>query len=97
MAADEIRDYIENGNIRNSVNFPAVDLGAPAAGEHRVAFLTKGVDDPVKLAIELMGGAAMTSVKGAVRGAYGYALVATSAPVSEIPAAEGVTRVRVIR
>ena len=97
MAADEIRDYIENGNIRNSVNFPAVDLGAPAAGEHRVAFLTKGVDDPVKLAIELMGGVAMTSVKGAVRGAYGYALVATSAPVSEIPAAEGVTRVRVIR
>lgn len=28
MAVQEISDFIENGNIRNSVNFPAADLGA---------------------------------------------------------------------
>ena len=28
MAANEVRDYLENGNITNSVNYPEVDLGA---------------------------------------------------------------------
>ncbi len=28
MAVEQIMDYFENGNIRNSVNFPAVDMGA---------------------------------------------------------------------
>ena len=28
MAANEVRDYLENGNIANSVNYPEVDLGA---------------------------------------------------------------------
>lgn len=27
MAVKEMRDYLENGNIRNSVNFPAIDMG----------------------------------------------------------------------
>ena len=27
MAADEMREYLENGNIRNSVNFPAMEVG----------------------------------------------------------------------
>ena len=31
MAAAEIRDYLENGSISNSVNFPAVQLGEPEA------------------------------------------------------------------
>ncbi len=31
MAASEIRDYLENGSIHNSVNFPEVQLGAPEA------------------------------------------------------------------
>jgi D-3-phosphoglycerate dehydrogenase len=31
MAAAEIRDYLENGSIRHSVNFPELQLGAPEA------------------------------------------------------------------
>ena len=27
MAADELKDYLENGNIKNSVNYPACDMG----------------------------------------------------------------------
>jgi D-3-phosphoglycerate dehydrogenase len=27
MAAQEIKDFLENGNIKNSVNFPACDMG----------------------------------------------------------------------
>lgn len=27
MAVEELKDFLENGNIRNSVNFPACDMG----------------------------------------------------------------------
>lgn len=40
MAAKEVRDFIENGNIKNSVNYPAADLGVcTAAG--RIAVCCK--------------------------------------------------------
>ncbi len=49
MAVEEIMDYVENGNITNSVNFPAVTLG-PVRGDNRIAIMTKGEPNPVKLA-----------------------------------------------
>lgn len=44
MAANSMIDYIENGNITNSVNFPACDLGPlnPAA-DARIAILNKNI------------------------------------------------------
>ena len=47
MAARELMDYIENGNIVNSVNLPAVSLGPVTADETRVAVITKDEPDPV--------------------------------------------------
>jgi len=41
MAADQLVDYLENGNIRNSVNFPAIEL--PKSGECRLVVLHKNV------------------------------------------------------
>ncbi|MCR4682982.1 MAG: 3-phosphoglycerate dehydrogenase [Clostridiales bacterium] len=41
MAADELKDYIENGNIRNSVNFPNIDM--PATGNRKVVVLHKNL------------------------------------------------------
>ena len=41
MAAEELMDYIENGNITNSVNFPACSLG-PVNGT-RVCVLNKNI------------------------------------------------------
>ncbi len=38
MAVEEIVDYIDNGNIRNSVNFPACDMGVCKAAS-RIAVL----------------------------------------------------------
>ena len=32
MAVDELRDYLENGNIKNSVNYPSCDMGVCTAG-----------------------------------------------------------------
>ena len=41
MAADELSDYIANGNIRNSVNFPAVSM--PRSSDCRLCILHKNV------------------------------------------------------
>ena len=46
MVADQIRDYLENGNIRNSVNFPMVKLPR-AAGSYRLAVVNSNVPDMV--------------------------------------------------
>ena len=62
IAADEIMDYIENGNIRNSVNFPNTALPVKS-GEKRIALMTKGVENPVDLAVKNLG-ITVTGVSG---------------------------------
>jgi D-3-phosphoglycerate dehydrogenase len=41
MVADEVRDFLENGNVRNSVNFP--ELHMPRNGNFRVAVVNENV------------------------------------------------------
>ena len=45
MAVKEIRDYFEDGNIINSVNFPKLDMGQCTSP--RVAMMVKGMENPV--------------------------------------------------
>ena len=92
IAVKETMDYIENGNVINSVNFPRVDLG-PKAGA-RVAVLTKGVADPVAAVKAALPEA--VEVAGGVRGEYGYVLAAMKDAPAEVPAIEGATRIRVL-
>jgi D-3-phosphoglycerate dehydrogenase len=42
MAADQIRDYLENGNITNSVNFPAISMSR-VEGTTRITFTNDNV------------------------------------------------------
>lgn len=95
MAAEEIMDYLENGNIRNSVNFPAVDLG-PIGTQTRVALITKNEPYPAKLAAAMFADKNITAIAGSTRGEYGYALVATDDEITEIPKVPEVIRVRVL-
>lgn len=94
MAADEMMDYLERGNIVNSVNFPRVTLDADSA--HRVAILTKNVEDPVKLLQDALNGISAAAVSGGTRGEYGYAVLATNDEVNEAPTAEGIVKSRII-
>lgn len=41
MAADQVKDYLENGNIKNSVNFPMINL--PRADGCRITFVNGNV------------------------------------------------------
>ena len=88
----EVKDYLDNGNITNSVNFPAVSLAW--AGQNRVSVLTKGAD-AAAITAAVPGVKASAS---ATRGDYGCFLLDTDAAVDAdaIAALPGVLRVRVL-
>ena len=92
MAARQVKDYLDNGNIVNSVNLPVLSMGW-AAGT-RVCVITKDAD---AAAVTAAVGASVAS-SSATRGAYGYFLFDTDAAVDEakIAAVPGVLRVRVL-
>lgn len=45
MVADQVKDYLENGNIRNAVNFPKINL--PRNGGFRIAVVNSNVPNMV--------------------------------------------------
>ncbi len=45
MVADQLQDFLENGNIRNSVNFPAIELSRKS--DYRLALIHRNVPDMV--------------------------------------------------
>lgn len=96
MAARELMDYIECGNITNSVNFPDVDLG-PLHDCNRVAIMTKGEPNPVKLAAAMFADKNIRAIAGGTKGQYGYALIATNDMILNVPKVEGVIKVRIIQ
>lgn len=96
MAANEIIDYLENGNIVNSVIYPRVTLGTKAAGHTRLSVCTKGVEDPMAAALAIAGSAKITASKAAVRQDVGYALLDIEGACTPGALPAGVTRCRVI-
>lgn len=103
MAAKEIRDFIENGNIENSVNYPACDMG-PAGENLRLTILHKNVTGMLG---QFTGILANTDVNIAnltnkSRGDFAYTMMdldtkeLTDAVIEELKKVDGVIRVRVI-
>ncbi|MCI6256694.1 MAG: 3-phosphoglycerate dehydrogenase [Clostridiales bacterium] len=94
MAVEQLRDYVENGNIRNSVNYPAVSLGEKGSCQ-RVSILGKGLD--VDAVLSKLDVANSTS---AVKGDYCCILADVNKVcdvcLGEVKALPGVLRVRVI-
>ncbi len=103
MAVDEIMDYVENGNIRNSVNFPACDMGrCNAAG--RIAVLHKNEPNIISGLTTAFGSEGINIEKmiNQSRGEYAYSLLdideAGAAHIAEeIPQKDGILKVRVIK
>ena len=103
MAVKEIRDYLENGNIVHSVNYPDCSMGAcTTAG--RIGILHKNVAGMISQYTTVLGSAninvADMNDKG--KGDYAYALIDVDSPVTEdvvekLRALDGVIRVRVIK
>lgn len=93
MAAEEMMEYLEKGNIVNSVNFPAVS--APMiAGCERVCVLSKA--DAMDAVKDTISGAEQFTAK--TRGNYGYTIAdVKSADTAKVEAIDGVLGVRVIK
>ena len=92
MAADEIMDYLENGNIVNSVNMPACTLG-PKKGT-RIAVISKADAG----ALEKVAAIADGDVINKTRGDYAYTLAETSGDVDAATLeGEGIIRVRILK
>ena len=103
MAVKQMRDYLENGNIVNSVNYPACSLGvANKAG--RLAICHKNVANMIGTFTSILGNAKVNidAIANKSRGDFAYTLIDTDAAipadvVEALRKSEAVVRVRVIR
>ena len=103
MAVQQMKDFIENGNIVNSVNYPACSLG-PVKTAGRIAICHKNEANMIGMFTSTLGGAKINidAIANKSRGDFAYTLIDTDSIVPEeviakLEASEAVIRVRVIR
>ena len=101
MAASELIDYIENGNIRNSVNFPNAEMNAAGT---KICVLHKNVPAVISEITTILGKASINidNMINASKKDYAYTLIDAAGNISEdiaakLSAAENVIKVRVIK
>ena len=102
MAVEEVMDYLENGNIRNSVNFPRCDMGV-CAGAGRVAILHRNQKGIIGKYTAVMGdnNINISDMTNKSRGDYAYSMFdlesqASPELIRKLEAIDGVLKVRVI-
>lgn len=103
MAVKELKDYLENGNIRNSVNYPACDMGV-CASVRRIALLHMNVPNMIGQISSILASADMNiaNMMNKSREQYAYTMVDLETDIDEatlekLNAIKGVMRVRVIK
>ena len=103
MAVDELRNYLENGNIKNSVNYPNCDMGV-CASAGRVAVLHKNIANMITQFTGAFGeaGINISDMTNKSRGEYAYTLMDIESPandtiIDKLKNIDGVFRVRVVK
>ena len=98
MAAEQLADYLENGNIVNSVNFPALSM--PRTGERRVCVLHKNIPNVIATLSAAISakGHNIENMASKSKGDYAYTMFDISGEMlpCEMSSLEGVLRVRCI-
>ena len=99
MVAEQLRDYLEHGNITNSVNFPNVTM--PRESAHRLAIANSNVPNMLGQISSALAGAGINihNMMNKSRGDMAYTLVDTDSPApaalaEQIAAIPGVLKVR---
>ena len=102
MAAEEVKDFLENGNITHSVNFPDCDMGARGK-EPRVTILHKNIPNMLGQFTGLMAekGINISLMTNKSRKEYAYTMMDVDAEVpaeveQQLAGIDGVLRVRVL-
>ena len=103
MAVDELRDYLENGNIRNSVNYPNCDMGVCTAGS-RICIFHKNQPSMITQFTQILG-ASDVNIAGMANKSkkeVAYTLIDFDSPadkelIKKLAEVKDVYRVRVIK
>ena len=100
MAAKELIDFLENGNVVNSVNFPNCE--SQRAGVMRITVVHKNVPNMLSQFLGLLQDKNVENMVNKNKGDAAYTIIDTAVEVAEdiiekLRAIEGVLRVRVIR
>ena len=104
MAVEEIRDFMENGNIRNSVNYPACDAGV-CETKGRITVAHKNIPNMLTQFTNVFSseGINIAHMTNKSRGDYSYcifdidSLIPTEAFAEKLSAIDGVLKVRIIK
>lgn len=103
MAVEELMDFLENGNIRNSVNYPACDMGVCRCAS-RVTVMHLNIPNMIGQITGILasGNVNITDMTNKSRDKVAYTMLDLETPADEITiqklnAIKGVLRVRVIR
>lgn len=101
MAAAELIDYIENGNIVNSVNLPEISM--PRSGDNRVCVIHKNIPNMITSITGIVAGDGINieNMLNKSRGDYAYTMldvddIDKEDIVAKISSVDGVIKVRVI-
>jgi D-3-phosphoglycerate dehydrogenase len=101
MVAEQVRDFLENGNIRNSVNYP--DVVTPRESAYRLIVANANVPNMLGQVSETLGQAGLNihDMVNRSRGDYAYTVVDLDSPIPEevrktVAGIEGVLMARVV-
>ncbi len=103
MAVEEVRDYLENGNIHNSVNYPNCDMGV-CKDAMRVTIIHRNIPNMLTKFTATFGdlGINIERMSNVTKGEYGYVIMDLSNTADEqsiqtIRTIKGVLKVRVMK
>ena len=103
MAVEEIRDFMENGNIRNSVNYPACDAGV-CETKGRITVAHKNIPNMLTQFTNVFSseGINIAQMTNNSRGDYSYCIFdidsdSTETFAEKLSAIDGVLKVRIIK
>ncbi|HSP47908.1 MAG TPA: phosphoglycerate dehydrogenase [Clostridiaceae bacterium] len=103
MAVNSVREYLENGNILNSVNYPECGMG-PCESRPRLSICNRNVPNMVSQITRILGESCVNiaEMKNQSKGNYAYTLIDTDGDVDEetlekIRSLNGILKLRVIQ
>ena len=101
MAVDQIRNFLENGNIVNSVNFPACDAGECSA-KGRITVAHKNVPGMLNRLTNVFDGVNIAHMTNKSKGNYSYCVFdidseSTQEMADKLNSIDGVLKARIVK
>ncbi len=101
MAVEQLKDFLENGNIRNSVNYPQCSMGECRA-QHRIAIYHRNVRNMIRQFADILSYTNVANMSNTSRGSFAYTLIDIDdglepETVEKLKSVQDVVRVRIVR